>query len=214
MKVTPRSIAALRALTDSSSACGPHPPPIAQAPKPMSEIFTLVLPKVREFIPSCSVDYSGSFLSLLTVCIAAMSNCGDVDNSFRIIDCKDHSPVTDANSPVVLASSEFYASSGAWIFCELLDRSQNTTRNRRVELIQLSTRRSRERNAVFRHSPWKSDVSFVCALAPKIRAVDLCEMQLANGRRCLPTRGGVCEDPKLRPSCCRRHRLENSRLSF
>src|SRR3954463_5525910 len=47
MKLQPRSSARFSAATDSDSSCGPHPPPIAQAPKPIPDTFQPVPPNVR-----------------------------------------------------------------------------------------------------------------------------------------------------------------------
>jgi hypothetical protein len=47
MKFTPQSTAALSAARDSVSSTVPHVPPIAHAPKLMSETFQPVRPKSR-----------------------------------------------------------------------------------------------------------------------------------------------------------------------
>src|SRR5215213_5580818 len=50
MKLHPRSSARFSAATESASLCGPQLPPIAHAPKPISETFHPVRPNVRYFI--------------------------------------------------------------------------------------------------------------------------------------------------------------------
>src|ERR1035441_5877994 len=52
MQLTPQSTAACNAARDSVSSTLPHAPPIAHAPKLMSETFQPVRPKSREFISS------------------------------------------------------------------------------------------------------------------------------------------------------------------
>jgi len=50
MKLHPRSSARCKAAIDSLSSCGPHPLPMAQAPKPISETFHPIRPNVRYFM--------------------------------------------------------------------------------------------------------------------------------------------------------------------
>src|SRR5687767_3096966 len=50
IKLQPKSSALLRAATDSSSRCVPQLPPMAQAPKPISDTFQPSRPNVRYFI--------------------------------------------------------------------------------------------------------------------------------------------------------------------
>src|SRR6185503_9369743 len=50
MKLQPRSSARFNAATESLSSCGPQLPPIAHAPKPISETFHPVRPNVRYFM--------------------------------------------------------------------------------------------------------------------------------------------------------------------
>lgn len=50
MKLTPQSSAACNALTDYGSAWAPHPHPIAQQPKPISEMTNPVLRGFLVFI--------------------------------------------------------------------------------------------------------------------------------------------------------------------
>src|SRR4051812_24274132 len=47
MKLHPRSSARLSAASESASDCVPHEPPMAQAPKPISEQLNPCLPKGR-----------------------------------------------------------------------------------------------------------------------------------------------------------------------
>src|ERR1051326_5163167 len=74
MKLQPRSSARCSAASESESDCAPHEPPIAHAPKPISEQLNPDLPNERYFIaqrvhddrPEENQLFSGCRLQLVT----------------------------------------------------------------------------------------------------------------------------------------------------
>ncbi len=100
---------------------------------------------------------------MLTICLATVTNDGNLNQRTSVVNGVNDAPVTDANSPQIFRTLKLSAARGARVSRQSFDAFENSPRNGVIKRLQFFARRARKNHRVLTHGvgAWANAVTGV-----------------------------------------------------